>query len=136
MPIREEPNGFSLAILDHHALVEVWSETLLQIELVVPELTVKLYTGTDCSELTMPNPADTTYNGQLREIALASASRKLLPQYVSRARFSAGAFFRRSSHCLATTSMGPASRLFDDSPNATNPFFRFVQFVRTIVIII
>ena len=133
MSLREEPNGFPLTINDHQSLEEVKLEALLRIELVDPELTVKLYNGINRSELTMPNPADTTYNGQLRDVALASASRKLLPQYVLRAIFSAGAFFRRSSHCFATTSMEPESRLSEVSLKSTNPFFRFVQFVKIMV---
>jgi hypothetical protein len=132
--VRDDPNGLSLVILDHQTLVFELSENLLRIEFVVPELTVKLYVGMDDSALTIPKPADTTYNGQLKYIALASASRKPLPQYVSRAGFSPEVFTRRSIHCLATTSTVPESRLSEFSPSGIGPFFRFVQFVRTIVI--
>ena len=132
--LSEEPNGFPLTINDHQSLDEVKLEALLRIELVDPELTVKQYSGIYNSELTMPNPADTTYNGQLKDVALASASRKPLPQYISRAIFSAGAFFRRSSHCFATALIEPVSRLSEVSLRLTNPFFQFVQFVRIIAI--
>lgn len=76
----DDPNGFPLTILDHQFLAEWGPCTLFRTELFVPETVVKLYTGTELSELMMPRPADTTYKGQFRVCALASATRKLLPQ--------------------------------------------------------
>lgn len=112
MFINEDPKGFPMEIFDHQDCGDFLPFTLLNTESLLLEMTDKLYTGTEISELIIPRPADTTYNGQLSVWEEASASRKLLPQYISRAGFITSAFLNLTNHCCATESIDPERSAF------------------------